>query len=983
MKSTISGLCRLARALPGAAAVLALASGALAATLPARSIGAPESAPVVRPAVGAAPAAAASPAKAGSGLTWTDAPIDATGDVGAMLSVAGLGASSVPHVSYYDATSNGGNLKYATLNASGAWVTETVVNTANDEGNVTSIAVDGANLKHIIHYNQTTSTWHHMWRLGVGGWSSQTIENLGVPGAFGMDSGLGYDPINFKLYAAYPNVGGTGMRFANCVSVGGLVFSWSITSYDVGLNFRDVDMVVSADGDAHLAYTDTDSSDLHYAVRDAGGGFTSQVAQTDLQCSGCTVAIAVDSQERPHIVYPRSEAGTTAATHTWLDGGTWFKEDLETGTVFNDFEYFSLQIDPFDNLHVSYHNNVTQQLRYAKKVGGSWSFEDVTPMAAGSGGKLVGLYLRGSCPSIVHYDPTSGDLEFASLGGGSTHLVPGDHGTIREALAFACDGDVVRVAAGTYVETGELDFDGKELDLVSEDGPEATVVQLSGAELVRLDQTPGFGGPVRLEGLTIEGGRGVRSDGNGDATITNCIVRASDDSTGSTGSALTALRTNLTVSDSRFSGNNGNGFGTIGLASTSQISMAGCTVAGNKNSATGGIYVVGSSTLNLERCIVWGNCGGPSSTEEILVEGFGTLNATDCVIDATGVGGGGTINYISGNVFTDPLFCGPVLCPGAPTTAGDYTLNLDSPALAANHSSGQLVGAHGLGCGLLFDVDGFTSPASETEAGYLRLTAPGMSGDGSNGAYNATGTYGGIVVTASAANGWRDRGIPPNQQLVPQVLRDFVYSEGAEGSQIVVTISGLPAGGYEVTSYHHDWFVWANVHPFDILVDDAAGTARLVVNNADYTSAADYPGATYIVVADGAGDVIIRIREDSSANSVRFNGLVLNSAAATSVGGPVVDSPRRFDLMAAAPNPFRDRTSVGFAMPRAGLVRLDVYDVAGRRVRSLVDRSLEAGAHRAEWDGRFDSGASAGAGIYFFRLDTGDYQETRKVVFIK
>ncbi len=72
----------------------------------------------------------------------------------------------------------------------------------------------------------------------------------------------------------------------------------------------------------------------------------------------------------------------------------------------------------------------------------------------------------------------------------------------------------------------------------------------------------------------------------------------------------------------------------------------------------------------------------------------------------------------------------------------------------------------------------------------------------------------------------------------------------------------------------------------------------------------------------------------------------------------------------AAPNPFRGETAFGFTLRRADRVRITVHDVAGRRLRTLVDGRLEAGAHRQVWDGIDAGGRRAAGGVYFVRIET-------------
>jgi len=83
-----------------------------------------------------------------------------------------------------------------------------------------------------------------------------------------------------------------------------------------------------------------------------------------------------------------------------------------------------------------------------------------------------------------------------------------------------------------------------------------------------------------------------------------------------------------------------------------------------------------------------------------------------------------------------------------------------------------------------------------------------------------------------------------------------------------------------------------------------------------------------------------------------------------------------------APNPFTASTSIRFDLARREVVSLQVFDVAGRRVRTLaLGEPMAAGAHAADWDGRDDAGVRLRAGLYLCRLDAGGLSETRRIVF--
>jgi hypothetical protein len=83
------------------------------------------------------------------------------------------------------------------------------------------------------------------------------------------------------------------------------------------------------------------------------------------------------------------------------------------------------------------------------------------------------------------------------------------------------------------------------------------------------------------------------------------------------------------------------------------------------------------------------------------------------------------------------------------------------------------------------------------------------------------------------------------------------------------------------------------------------------------------------------------------------------------------------------PNPFNPRTTIGFALPVAANVQLEVYTLEGKRVAVLVERNLPAGQHQTTWDGRDTSGHQVASGIYFYRLQAGEEVRSGKMVLMK
>lgn len=88
--------------------------------------------------------------------------------------------------------------------------------------------------------------------------------------------------------------------------------------------------------------------------------------------------------------------------------------------------------------------------------------------------------------------------------------------------------------------------------------------------------------------------------------------------------------------------------------------------------------------------------------------------------------------------------------------------------------------------------------------------------------------------------------------------------------------------------------------------------------------------------------------------------------------------------LSAAPNPFNPQTKIMFELPERGAVRLSVFDMAGRRVRTLISGAMRAaGANSVVWNGRDDTGRGVASGTYFYRLEVGSFGETRRIVLLK
>ena len=119
----------------------------------------------------------------------------------------------------------------------------------------------------------------------------------------------------------------------------------------------------------------------------------------------------------------------------------------------------------------------------------------------------------------------------------------------------------------------------------------------------------------------------------------------------------------------------------------------------------------------------------------------------------------------------------------------------------------------------------------------------------------------------------------------------------------------------------------------------------------------------------------------AQAHLVNFLLFWLGADGATSVD----DIPGIGQVTVAAhPNPFNPQTTIAFDLPRALEVSLEIYDLKGRLVRTLLSGNPHsAGNHKQVWDGRDADGQATASGVYFYRFTAGDQNRVGKLTLLK
>jgi hypothetical protein len=173
---------------------------------------------------------------------------------------------------------------------------------------------------------------------------------------------------------------------------------------------------------------------------------------------------------------------------------------------------------------------------------------------------------------------------------------------------------------------------------------------------------------------------------------------------------------------------------------------------------------------------------------------------------------------------------------------------------------------------------------------------------------------------------------------------------------------------------------------FDVI--GASGTSRIEMS---YAAAAG-PNGAVVSNKNGNATVIqtgfsLLYTRDDETNGVDDQALFLERSLeymGNIVNDPVGAAPvLKNSLAQNYPNPFNPQTTIAFSLKNRGQVTLKVYNVNGELVRTLANESRSAGAHQLTWDGRNDAGETVSSGVYFYKLVTSNFSQTKKMVLLK
>ncbi|MCA9754126.1 MAG: hypothetical protein KC591_18140 [Gemmatimonadetes bacterium] len=241
----------------------------------------------------------------------------------------------------------------------------------------------------------------------------------------------------------------------------------------------------------------------------------------------------------------------------------------------------------------------------------------------------------------------------------------------------------------------------------------------------------------------------------------------------------------------------------------------------------------------------------------------------------------------------------------------------------------------------------------------------------------------------------------PTSFIYPRFLRTFGDSEITMHFSQGGTLTYAPGQVLETE------LPWQNAVaiPFDLYVDgagrpkdleisviDLSGVLELGVALMESDGVDNYRGKTDALaiasatVPGGAAHISHLVTTTDTFGLVIYNKNAESGTYKIVIGdGDAVSAPDVANVpsvlsLSATENPFRNGTALSLSLPQERHARVELFDVAGRRIRNLTDGVLPAGAHRVEWDGRDETGATVGAGVYLARMESRGETRTVKLV---
>jgi hypothetical protein len=202
--------------------------------------------------------------------------------------------------------------------------------------------------------------------------------------------------------------------------------------------------------------------------------------------------------------------------------------------------------------------------------------------------------------------------------------------------------------------------------------------------------------------------------------------------------------------------------------------------------------------------------------------------------------------------------------------------------------------------------------------------------------------------------------------------------------------AAMSVGVFKI-KYDKDKFSFGEVKATDRLkgltivsdANEAKGIFTIVVLNTEGGQIAKGSGAALNIAISAIGDKFDGVGEISLLNAEFDEGV--SAEISREALSPKALLPKAFAMSQNYPNPFNPSTTIAYDIPEGDNVhvQLNVYNMRGQLVRTLVDESKSEGSYQIQWDGSDNYGRRVSSGVYFYRIKAGEFSKTRKMVILK
>ena len=891
-----------------------------------------------------------------NGAAWSKDIVDSAGVRGWFTSIA-LDSNDKPHISYFDWAN--GYLRYATKSGA-SWSTSIVDNTSF-AGEYTSIALDSADKPYISYYDVTNCSLKCA-KNTTGAWTKETVDtnNTGRYSSIAVNRANGnihisyFDSKNFDLkYAKYngswskSTLDGTPSDLKYAKKTGG---SWSVQSVDSTDDKGEYTSIALDRGNnVHISYFDWTSNDLRYLNWAQSIGWKSPVPVDFSGDLGQYSSVALDPSGYPHVSY--YDLGNGDLKYARYNGASWAYETVYSTN--DSGSYSSLALDANGYPHISFYDYTEGDLKYAYKDGSGWHYEvvDSTPD--------TGLYTsiaitEDGYPRISYYDWDNGDLKYAkkSQSGWSREIVDGtgDAGWHTSLELDSVDSPHIAYYDWTNGALKYASYNGSawELQTVDDTGNSGEFCSLAldrynGAHISYIDWDS-----FNLKYAYFQGSTAAYS--------INGYIK--DSSGGGISGASVIL--------------SGHGDGLYVTAPGGYYEFPG-VVAGNYQvsvNKTGYIFSPMNyiyQPLNSSRANQ--NFTGTQSTSPVTfsIKGYARF--------ASGAGISGAAVSLSGKATAN--------CSTQPDgyyeflnlSTGSYTVTPSKSGcvfVPSNYSYStlysDLTGQNFTGSTITYYIKGYVKDSTQQGISGVTVTAAsgaqaaGAVSTDSNGYYEFLNLeYNGSYTITPAKTGWAFN--PVNKSYTPlDANKDDQNFTGTAAARL-----------YRISGYVRN-SAGTELEGVSLALSGLA-SGTLVTDSSGYFEVSGLADGSYLVRPSKTGwsfnpsDLIIDV--DSNKDNNVFTGMPGTPGQAVNYCKPGNNlfNPHK-----------REMTTIWYNLLSRGAVKMKLYTVDGRLVKSLVDETKDPGLYTEQWNGANEGGEIAGRGVYILYYQAPGIKEKKKII---